>query len=224
MERYLLMLLLIGINQPIFGQSNGVATTDDITHPVTIRTFDLEERIVIHQHFYNTEWKEAKIFKDDASKGFLAMIKYDILNQRINFLFQSVAMLSSSRKISSFTFLQSKQKFIGLIPPNWNVGKVFFESILEGKYGLLLYHEGVKQKPDYHPVLNTGSKSEKIIEKQTYYLLENEKVFKIPSRKKAATKFFKDYLKDVGYLKEHKVNFKKQADLIQLFHFMNEMD
>ena len=222
MEKYILILILLCFNQKAISQSGGIVTADEMTHPVTIRTFDLTKRTLIHQHFYNSAWREARIFKDESSKGFLSMIKYDILNHQINLLFSNLAMVASSRKISSFTFLQSKKKFIGLAPKNWNKGKVFFESLLEGKYTLLLFHEGIKKKPDYHPVLNTGNKSETIVEKQTYYLFENGKVFKIPSRKKAAIKFFKKYENAAGYLKVHKVNFKKQEDLMELFRFINE--
>ncbi|MFK7981575.1 MAG: hypothetical protein AB8G86_16450 [Saprospiraceae bacterium] len=222
MEKYVLILLLICLNQIVFSQSRGVVTSNEITHPITIRTFDLAESTLIHQHFYNTAWMDAKIFKNELSKGFPAMIKYDILNQQVNFLSHNRAMVASSRKISSFTIPQLGKKFIGLAPKNWKRGIVFFEALLEGKYTLLLFHEGIKQKPDYDPILNVGSKSEKIIEKQTYCLLKDGEVFKIPSRKKAGIKFFSTYKKATAYLKEHKVNFKEQADLIGLFRFMNE--
>ena len=222
MEKYLLIVLFISFSQETFSQARAIVTADELTHPVTLRTFDLEQRTLIHQHFYNPGWLDAKIFKEESAKGFPAMIKFDILNQQVNFLFQNLAMVASSRKINSFTFTKSKKKFIGLVPKNWNRRKVFFESIVEGKYTLLLYHEAIKQKADYHPVLNTGSKDEKIVEKQTYYLLQEGKVFKIPSKKKAAIKLFEEYINVADYVKTHKVNFKQEEDLIKLFGFMNE--
>ena len=224
MKKYAFILILIGLNQKAFSQARAIVTADELTHPVTIRTFDLEQQTLIHQHFYNSGWLDAKIFKAEATKGFPAMIKFDILNQQVNFLLRNQAMVAASRKINSFTFTKSKKKFIGLVPQNWKGRKVFFESILEGKYTLLLYHEGIKKKPDYDPILGTGSKDEKIIEKQTYYLLQDEKVFKIPSKKKAAIKFFEQYINAADYVKRHKVNFKKEEDLIALFDFMNEQN
>ncbi len=222
MKKYVLILLLISFNQKVVGQSRPIVTANELTHPVTIKTFDLEERTLIHQHFYNSAWLDAKIFKAESSKGFPAMIKFDILNQQINFLLRNQAMVAASRKINSFIFTKSKKKFIGLVPKNWKRRKVFFESIVEGKYTLLLYHEAIKQKAEYHPVLNTGSKSEKIVEKQTYYLLQDGKVFRVPTKKKAAIKFFGNYINAADYMKTHKVNFKKEEDLIALFDFMNE--
>lgn len=224
MEKCLLIFLLIGFFQKGLTQSEGIITANELTQPATIRTFDLAERKVIHQHFYNDEWLDAKIFKAASSKGFEAKIKYDILNQQVLFLFEELAMVASSRKISSFIIPQLKKKFIGLAPKNWGRGIVFFESILEGKYTLLLFHDGTKQKADYHPVLNTGSKSERIVEKETFCLLDNGKVFKIPSKKKAAIKFFDNYGKATEYIKAHKINFKKKEDLMKLFEFINEYE
>ncbi len=222
MKKYLLIFLVIGFTLKVSSQSRIPQATNELTHPITIRTFDLAQRTLIHQHFYNSAWMDAKIFKETSTKGFPAMIKFDILNQQVNFLFQNRVMVASSQKINSFIFTKSKKKFIGLVPKNWKRGKVFFEALLEGKYTLLVFHEGIKQKPDYDPILHAGSKDEKIVEKQTYYLFENGKVAKIPSKKKAAIRFFEAYLKTTDYFKTHKINFRKQEDLIKLFHFMNE--
>lgn len=222
MEKYLLILLFICFNQKAICQSTSLVTSEELAQPVSIKTFDLVERTVILQHFYNSEWLDAIIFKEESSKGFEAKVKYDILNQQVLFFFSNIAMLASSRKISSFLIPQLEKKFIGLAPKNWSRRIVFFESLLEGRYTLLLFHEGIKQKADYNPILNVGSKSEKIIEKQTYCLLKEGEVFKIPSKKKAAIKFFGQYKKAADYLKDHKVNFKKQEDLMKIFAFMND--
>ena len=131
MKRSLLLLLLISFSQKIFSQSGGIVTADEMTHPVTIRTFDLEQRTLVNQHFYNSGWLDAKIFKAESSEGYPAMIKYDILNQQVNFLLRNQAMIASSKKIDSFIFSKSKKKFIGLVPKNWGKRKVFFESLLE---------------------------------------------------------------------------------------------
>lgn len=188
----------------------------------SMEPFDLTASVKIHKHFYNNEWLAAHILGNENVEGKDLMIKYDILNQELNVNIKNVAMVAPNDVMAGFVFLGINQKFICIKPKNWEKEKSFFEVHEEGEYSLLSFHNATKIKPNYNTALDAGNKDEKIVQKETFYLLKAGKIFEIPRKKKAATNFFNKYSKARKYLKKNKVNPKKKGDLQALVRFLNE--
>lgn len=189
----------------------------------SIESFDLTKSIKIHKHFYNDEWMSARILGNKNVRGKDLLIKYDILNQELNVNINNVAMVAPNDVMTGFVILGINQKFICINPKNWDKGKVFFEVLEEGdKFSLLAFHKAMKIKPNYNAALDAGSKDEKIVQKETFYLLKENKVFEIPRKKKAANKFFSKYSEARKHLKNNKVNPKNKEDLKALVRSLNE--
>jgi len=226
MKNYLTLLFLFTLFFPSFlsaqsGIDYNKLRLNSVNSREEIGTFDLREQIFIHQYFYNDEWMSAHILGNEYVEGKDLLVKYDILNQQLNVNIENVAMIAPNNVMSGFVFLGSNQKFICIEPKDWAKGKTFFEVIEKGEYSLLIHHSAIKQKPNYNVALDTGSKSEKVIKKEAYYLMEMDKVFEIPRKKKAAEKFFSKYSHAKKYLKDNKVNFKKTEDLKKLVQYLN---
>jgi hypothetical protein len=223
---YLTLLFLFTLFFPSFlsaqsGIDDKKARLNSLNSREEIETFDLREQVFIHQYFYYGEWMSAHIFGNEDVGDTDLLVKYDILNQQLNVNIGNVAMIAPNNVIRGFVFQANNQRFICIEPKDWGKGKTFFEVIEEGEYSLLIHHSAIKQKSNYNVALDAGSKSEKVIKKEAFYLMEMDKVFEIPRKKKAAEKFFSKYSGAKNYLESNKVNFKKTEDLQKLVQYLN---
>lgn len=193
-----------------------------------VNTFDLRERTTIKQAFLNEEWMTGMLISaegDVSKKEFL--VKYDFLNQELNVNISQVAYVAPNSAIGGFILkgLQGTsfedRKFVFDKPKGWKKRKTFFEIIETGAIELRMHYYAEKLKPNYIPALDVGDINEKIVKKNYHYLKDKNGFFKIPTKKKAAIKFFQAYPRAKTYLKKNKVNFKKTEDLKKLVQFMN---
>jgi hypothetical protein len=96
----------------------------------------------------------------------------------------------------------------------------FFEVMVEGPLPLLKKTDVVIQKANYVKEFDTGTRDDKIIQKETYYYADQNNVNKVPKKKLSV--IFKDHNQEMEqFIKENDLNTKNVADLYRIFEKYN---
>ncbi|HAS43541.1 MAG TPA: hypothetical protein DCS93_23880 [Microscillaceae bacterium] len=97
----------------------------------------------------------------------------------------------------------------------------FFRVLYKGdKVSLLVKIASYVQKGNEVKALGIGSANQRVIRKDAYFMTQNGKTFKIKRRKKSILKQFGDKQAQVkSYVKENKLYYKKEKDLIAIFKY-----
>ncbi|MCR9289884.1 MAG: hypothetical protein NXI23_21120 [Bacteroidetes bacterium] len=202
------------------------AVMADLYPTEAVETYDLRTRTEIKRVFFNQEWLEGHLlFIDGKTSNENFPIKYDILNQELNV---SVGNAIYAVPLSAKTHGFILKKVIG---PEYEfrirkIGKevnpTIFEVAVKGKYQLFVKHYAEKIKPNYVAALDAGTRDEKAVVKELFYLLDNRgRLIEIPKKQKAAREVLGEYTSARRYLAKNKVNFKDRESLRELVLFMN---
>ncbi|MFT4534153.1 MAG: hypothetical protein ACJA1A_002049 [Saprospiraceae bacterium] len=77
------------------------------------------------------------------------------------------------------------------------------------------------KKPNFKPVLNTGSRNVSYSTKE-YFVVENgNELFVLPSKKRKAKKMLERIIDDSSIVKSNKIDVSKEDDLVKLFKLLN---
>ena len=195
-----------------------------------VETFDLRERKMVGQSFFNENWLFGHFVFDDGSlsKGDY-LLKYDLLNQELIVNLNGSVYVVPTENISGFILKNNIQTTVKL--PEYVFvfsklkglpGRTILEKVIEGEFGLYILHHVTQLKPNYVPALDAGNLNTKIVKKNKCFLWTKGKFLEIPTRKKQAVKFFGKYATARQYMKEHKMKAKSEEYLIALINSMNQ--
>lgn len=202
------------------------AVTTNLYSGEAIETYDLRKVTKIKRVFFKEEWLDAQIvFIDENKKSKNFPVKYDILNQEINVSVQGSIYVLPTALIDGFILSDVLGEIAEFtIFKDENKGPTgIFEVIESGKFTFLEKHSAKRIKADYQPTLDVGSKDEKAVRKNTFYLMDDRgQFFEIPTKKKLAKELFNRYPSGKKYLAKHKVNFKNSNNLKELVILMNK--
>jgi hypothetical protein len=101
----------------------------------------------------------------------------------------------------------------------------FFEVLVAGKATLLRYPSVRVKKADYNPALNTGSRDDKLVWKETWYAAQpNRRAVEFSPSKKGILSLFADKEAEMEtYLKTQKPDLKTRAGLAAAFAHYNSL-
>jgi hypothetical protein len=100
--------------------------------------------------------------------------------------------------------------------------RVILEKVIEGDFGLYIFHDVDVLKPNYVPALDAGDLTTKFVEKKVYYLYDQGVFKEIPKKKKKAEKFFEQFSSARKYMDKHKLKIKSEQYLKDLVNYMNK--
>lgn len=95
------------------------------------------------------------------------------------------------------------------------------EVITEGDFPLFKRYQAKIQKANYKPALDQGTLRDKVVTSTVYYLKYKDQLLELPNSRKKALKRFSNIKKLSNYLKDNKVDMKKELDLIALSNYLN---
>lgn len=196
-----------------------------------VETFDMRPRAVIFRVYYDEIWRDGQFIVDGAPSKHTCPIKYDILNQEVNFLVGSVPYVMPAARIDGFILTEMKSgeemnhEFVVVPHPRKEDKHDIYEVAVKGDVEFLVEHDADKSAPDYIPSLDLGSVDENITIKRRFFIRDTTgEIQKVPRGKRAGTKFFKDYPGASEYLEQNEVSFKERADIEALVRHINRTD
>lgn len=199
---------------------------DDLYPGEAVQSYDLRTRKKIDQYFLFADWRKGTLYmKDGRISQNEYYLKYDLLNNEVNVNIEGSPYVIPSRLLAGFAILdenEAEQRFIRAPLPNAKNRPVFFQEEVKGDLDFLVYHKTERIPANYVAALDAGSLDQGITSKEEFFLRWDEEILEIPTKKKAAAKFFAKFPGAEDYLDENRVNFKKKEDLESFVKFMNQ--
>lgn len=190
-----------------------------------VKTFDLKEKVTVQEFFLQGTWLPATFINEEGrtiKRDYFT--KFDILNNEVNVNIDGKIMVAPMGVVKKFTThsVEEDRTFVALNPENWNKPATYFEVIADGEIQLLVYHSAKDVGNTYNPAIDAGSKTTKMVQKEEYYILVDNKISKVPTKRKTGERLFAKFKSAKKYFSKNKVKFKSKESLIELVNFLNK--
>jgi hypothetical protein len=147
-------------------------------------------------------------------------MRYNLKTNELEVILKEGLRSISTSKINNFLWSDSisNRQAIFLKASNYTYdgSKIdgFLEVIQEGKLSLLKRKKIRLQKSNFNPLLVEESTNDQIFQDEEFFLLKNNNIIKLEKKnKKSITAFLADNERALTYLKNNKVNYKKESEL-----------
>ena len=181
----------------------------------------LPEGKVVGDTYIDTHWRNANVMlfeKEKLIEGF--PMRYDIHLDELEFKGKSGIKVLAGSKVKSFVWADS----ISRTPAYFINGKSFrneddvpftgfFEVLEEGSVPLLKRTYISVRKADYNVAMNVGSRDDKILKKNKYYVLRENRLVELPASRKKFLSFFNDNSRLDEYIRENGLSVTDEHDL-----------
>ena len=199
---------------------------DDLYPGEAVQSFDLRSRTKIDQYFLFADWHKGTLLMSDGrvSKNEY-YLKYDLLNNEVNVNVEGNPYVIPSKLLDGFIIEDengTSYQFVRARHPNEGRQGVFFQEEVSGDMDFLVYYKTERLPANYVAALDAGSLDQRVTSKEEFFVRWNQKIMEVPSKKRAAIKFFAKFPGAEGYLADNRINFKKKEDLESFVKFMNQ--
>ncbi len=196
-----------------------------------IREINLPPAPTVGNVYLNDGWHRGDFIMKGARSFKGQLLRYDLKHQNLEIKFDNGIKICALSKLESFNFVNSDidSSFffvnINTIPNNYVINtKGIAEVLYKEKVTLYKYYFLEHREPTYVPTVALGSKSAKILKKNTFYLQTPEKLYKLSfSFKKNKTAFGKYYFQVEKNAKENGLKLKKQLNMIAIVKYYNSL-
>jgi len=179
------------------------------------------QKKLVGSFYLNENWAKTDIFlKNDSTVLRDIHTRIDLRNNVLEIKTKKDTLVLPTYRIKSLLYKESSDVFV---TENWvkSPTKGFFRVLVDDKYALLC-HPKVKVEPsDFNIITNTGSKDDKIIQQEFYYLFTDDTLIKIEKSKGKFKKQFGKSDKVAQFLSQQKVKPRNKFFLIDLVNFLN---
>jgi hypothetical protein len=188
----------------------------------------LPEGKVLGDTYLDTLWRNANILLYDKEKLIEGYpVRYDIYLDELEIKGKNGIKVLTGNKIKSFVWMD----YFTNSPVYFINGKAFrnesdvpftgfLQVLSEGPVPLLKRTYIDIKKADYNIALNVGSRDDKILKKNKFYALMNDKVIELPgSRKKFVSLFNDDKLEE--FIRDNNLTTSKEEHLQIIFDHYN---
>ncbi|MEO0895121.1 MAG: hypothetical protein AAFY71_01795 [Bacteroidota bacterium] len=189
--------------------------------------FDLSSKDPINTTYWLDNWKMGEIHTKGGVKLTGYLLKYDVVNHNLDIKYNDSVKVLPGTLIKDFFLMDKGEKryfvdineYLGV--NTYQLG--FFELIREGEtYSLIGKMETELLKSNYVATHDAGSRNDKFVKSQAYFLIYNKEVIRIPKKKKEALALFNKLDKgSVAYIKDNKIKLKSGKDLKLLVEHMD---
>lgn len=177
------------------------------------------------KYFLEGLWLPGMIDITGGKENLLQEIRYNLrldqLETRINGKLYTV----DPEYVESFyiEFGVNKYEFQRINLENFGLKKTNYVQVLanKGTFTLFKFYDFKKSKPNYNPVLQTGSRTSKISMIEAYGFSDGRKFTSLPKSAKKRKRILKRYIEFKETFKDRKLDLSKENDLITLFTIVN---
>ncbi len=174
---------------------------------------------VIGSPFENDEFLVGNVILTNENEYENVPLKYDIYNDALYFKnTKDETMLSFVVPVKWFKI--AGQTYLNGYPNIDNYSKNTFYGLVAGNKIKLLFkvYKTISESTPY----NSPNVEKKFERYKDYYILKKDKMYKFkPSKKDIINLFVVDAPKINEYIKQEKINFKKEEDLVKVIDFIN---
>jgi len=220
-------LVIAQRSQPFALQLNNLYTGE------AVDIVDLRDKSAEGSVYWKDQWLPAAILLESGHKIDKYDIKYDLQSWNVELKVDNVVKVLPSDMIKEFyvdvpqAYTDTVKRYHFINPKHYFESNLAFKGLYElyetGTYHLLGKDELDVLKPNYVPALDAGNTRSQIVKKHRFYLLHDEKLMEIPKTKKKFIELLGANQDEVKrFIKKHKINIKKEADLKKLIQFLNE--
>ncbi len=172
--------------------------------------------------YLDDDWAETDIYLMNDSIVLRDInTRIDLSNNVLEIKTKEDTLVLPTYRIKSLFFKETAKVFV-----TENIVKSpingFYQVIVDDKYSLLCQHKVKVERSDFNIITNSGSKDDKIIQQEYYYLFVGDNLIKLEKSKGKFKKQFKNNKKIELFWNQKKVKPKNKAFLIELVKFINE--
>ncbi|PRY08993.1 hypothetical protein CLV24_11944 [Pontibacter ummariensis] len=177
--------------------------------------------------YLRDDWSEGTILTSSGHELANVLIKYDIKNNVLELATQEGTKVLSGNYVRQFELKEGntapKTRFINSKslggPSDTHTG--FYEILTSGARAQLLVRiELIREKPNYSPIMDVGSKRSGFRKKETLCMESNSQVVEV--KDKDIYNLFGTYQDDMKrYAKSNKLKLKKREDAVRLINYYN---
>lgn len=191
----------------------------------------LPEGKVLGDTYLDPRWSHSNVLlyeNDKLIDGF--PMRYDIHLDELEFKGKNGIKVLAGNKVKSFVWADS----ITRTPTFFINGKAFrnehdvpftgfFQVLEEGPVPLLKKTFIDIKKADYNVALNVGSPDDKILKKNKFYVLKENRVIELPGSRKKFLNIFNDNSRLEKFIKENGLSTSSEQDLKVILNYYNSV-
>ena len=172
------------------------------------------------------DWMPMEIIGADAQHVIMDSANYHLEADKILFIQRGNLYELFPEKVQYAQI--EEHKFVNLVHEveKKELGRAFFEVLIEGDYNLLCKHEMVKEITNTSPLGLAATKEVKfVLSERLYYQTSNgRRPIKVPKKKADFTKIFRrDRNTLASFAKENKLSLKRRQDVLTIFNYYNSL-
>lgn len=174
--------------------------------------------------FLNENWQDGKIMLNNGDTIPTIKLRLNVYKEEMQFLHEDKTyFIGSPEEVkiislggSSFIFLNYEEK--------GTPKKSYFQEVYAGKVSLLIHYYPLILPANYNVQLNSGNKNDQILIKKKYFAKIGDKIVEIDKKgKNFISSFGEKELLISKFVKENKISFKDETDLISLIKYSNTL-
>lgn len=188
----------------------------------------LEEDVKVEEkfnYFLDGQWLPGMISITGGKENLLQEMRYNLQLDQLEVKVNSEVYTVDPSYVEDFhiEFGINKYIFQNINLEHFGIRKTNYVQVLafEGNYTLYKYYNFKKSKSNFNPILQTGSKSDKIKMKKALGFSDGKSFIKLPKSSKKRKRILKRYGEFKSALNDSELDVSKENDLIALFTIVN---
>ncbi|MGC3948742.1 MAG: hypothetical protein QM762_30285 [Chryseolinea sp.] len=186
---------------------------------------------IIGDTYLSKSWRKSAIqlYKDErVIKGY--PVRYDIYTDALDVKTDNGVKVLEGKRIQSFSWLDSTRAdpvfFVNA--RDYKLENIpltgFLEVLVDGSAPLFKRTELHVKKADYNVAFDVGSRDDKILKDETYFVGQDKNVIELSAAKKKVLSIFRNKTAEMEkYIDENNLSLKKEADLVKIFGHYNAL-
>jgi len=227
---FLVAIVLLMLSQLSFSQETEKVLDRSSDPDDVVSLFFKSHTKEVDKLFLSEDWNEGEILFSDGTLVKEYPIRYDLRGEKIEARFDSDVLVQSIKKISWFKMMNNKTGKMEMFTNAagiMNEDDIPLEGICrqdaQGEVSYITNFFFTVKEPDYNPrAMGSGSTEPSYYVRHKPYLCKDGVVYQKPASKKTLSKVFgSESNKAISYVKEEKLNPKKEEDMEVLLNYMN---
>ncbi len=182
------------------------------------------QKKLVGSFYLNDEWALTDVFLNNDNMVIRDIkTRIDLRNRVLEIKTKDDTLVLPTYRIKKFLIKESATLFV-----TENVVKSstkgFYQVVVDDEF-TLLSHPDVKITPsDYNIITNTGSRDDKIIKKESFYLFSDGSLMLLNRSRSKFKKQFSENERAIEFFGKHKVKPKKMMYLLDFVNYLNVND
>lgn len=236
MKKVLLIAIIIVCisNISVLGQEVGdnstVSIVDTSVDPAGyLEQFDLPPVPTEGNVYLEDNWQSGNITLKGGYRLNDLQIRYDLFHNSLEFMDEGNRKVCPLYLIEKFNIAQNNEVSVYVNIKETPLVKLInhkgiVKVIYTKKISLFSYTYLKILEPTYAPEFDMGRKSDKIVKKKTYYLINENKPYKLyTSINKNEVPFGNHFIEIKSYIKKNNLKLKQEKDLIEIVDYYNQL-